>query len=114
MKRRRVGSKRASAHSEVAPGAEEGETKTTTTAAAVAFPQLFGGKESAEAAALRKQVFDTAWPVLDGRIKVGSNFLLVFMLIAGCFFGLKVMEIKYLSTMFRGFLLDEDGGMTNR
>ncbi|KAK3396482.1 origin recognition complex subunit 3 N-terminus-domain-containing protein [Sordaria brevicollis] len=36
---------------------------------AAAFPQLFDGKESAEAAGLRKKVFDTAWPVLDGRIK---------------------------------------------
>lgn len=67
MKRRRVSSKRASAAAEVAADAE-GETQSTTTAAA--FPRLFGGEESAEAAGLRRQVFDTAWPVLDWRIKV--------------------------------------------
>ncbi|KAK3354163.1 origin recognition complex subunit 3 N-terminus-domain-containing protein [Neurospora tetraspora] len=66
VKRRRVSSKRASAAAEVAADAE-GETQSTTTAAA--FPRLFGGEESAEAAGLRRQVFDTAWPVLDWRIK---------------------------------------------
>lgn len=81
VKKRRVSSKRAwsasaADHAGVAPHAEE-ETETTTTAtAAAAFSQLFGGKESVEAAGLRRQVFDTAWPVLDGRIKVGFDFVI--------------------------------------
>ncbi|KAK3487372.1 origin recognition complex subunit 3 N-terminus-domain-containing protein [Neurospora crassa] len=73
VKKRRVSSKRAwsasaADHAGVAPHAEE-ETETTTTTAAATFSQLFEGKESVEAAGLRRQVFDTAWPVLDGRIK---------------------------------------------
>lgn len=66
-KRRKVtgSSKRVVGHA----GEETQTTPTTTAAAASAFPQLFDGKESAEAAGLRRRVFDTAWPVLDGRIK---------------------------------------------
>ncbi|CCC04973.1 hypothetical protein SMACR_04340 [Sordaria macrospora] len=75
VKRRKFTSKRASSSSAAAAaevvreGEAEMERAQTTTAAAAAFPPLFGGKESVEAAALRRQVFDTAWPVLDGRIK---------------------------------------------
>jgi len=35
-----------------------------------AFPALFNGAESPEAVKLRKELFDTAWPVLEGRIQV--------------------------------------------
>ena len=35
------------------------------------FPSLFSGAESPDAARLRKELFDAAWPVLEGRIQVG-------------------------------------------
>lgn len=85
VKRRKFTSKRASSSSAAAAaevvreGEAEMERAQTTTAAAAAFPPLFGGKESVEAAALRRQVFDTAWPVLDGRIKVGFISLVFFV-----------------------------------
>lgn len=40
------------------------------TATEAAFPPLFNGAESPGAVKLRKELFDTAWPVLEGRIQV--------------------------------------------
>jgi origin recognition complex subunit 3 len=34
------------------------------------FPPLFNGAERPEAVKLRKELFDTAWPVLEDRIQV--------------------------------------------
>jgi origin recognition complex subunit 3 len=39
-------------------------------AAGPAFPALFNGAEGPDAVRLRKELFETAWPVLEGRIQV--------------------------------------------
>ncbi|KAK3311265.1 origin recognition complex subunit 3 N-terminus-domain-containing protein [Chaetomium strumarium] len=40
-----------------------------TSAVEPVFPQLFNGAESAAASKLRKELFETAWPVLENRIQ---------------------------------------------
>jgi origin recognition complex subunit 3 len=37
------------------------------------FPPLFNGAESPDAVRVRKQLFETAWPVLEDRIQVRSR-----------------------------------------
>lgn len=41
-----------------------------------AFPPLFNGAEKPEAVKLRRELFDTAWPLLEGRIQVSMSCLL--------------------------------------
>lgn len=47
-------------------------TTTTTTTAAPPFPALFNGAERPGAVRLRRELFETAWPVLEGRIQVSE------------------------------------------
>jgi origin recognition complex subunit 3 len=54
-----------------APKPQQQQTTPTTTAGPP-FPALFNGAEGPEAVRLRKQLFETAWPVLEGRIQVSE------------------------------------------
>lgn len=117
VKKRRVTSKRAwsvsaADHAGVAPHAEEETETTTAVAATAAFSQLFGGKESVEAAGLRRQVFDTAWPVLDGRIKVGFDFVVCVICWVSILPRGEGMKISDLPMSFRspGGAIGLDGG----
>ena len=48
------------------------QATTTTTTAGPAFPALFNGAEGPGAVRLRRELFETAWPVLEGRIQVSE------------------------------------------
>ncbi|KAL2269805.1 hypothetical protein VTJ83DRAFT_1989 [Remersonia thermophila] len=45
------------------------EAANASVGVGVGFPPLFGGAESPEAASLRRELFDEAWPVLEKRVQ---------------------------------------------